>query len=123
MRKNIISCTTCSIPKPGIDCGGCLGYSNWQPLVSEEEVKQTMESIKYDNVNHPAHYNTGKYESIDVMVETQGAEAVKDFCVCNAFKYIYRHKNKNGLEDIKKAIWYLNKYVELEEFYGRRSKD
>lgn len=68
-----------------------------------------------DNVNHPAHYDTGKFESIDVMVETQGVDAVKDFCVCNAFKYIYRHKRKNGLEDIKKAIWYLNKYVELEE--------
>ena len=68
-----------------------------------------------DNVNHPVHYNTGKYESIDVMVETQGAAAVKDFCICNAFKYIYRHRFKNGVEDIKKAIWYLNKYVELEE--------
>ena len=68
-----------------------------------------------DNVNHPAHYNTGKYESIDVMVETQGTAAVKDFCICNAFKYIYRHRFKNGVEDIKKAIWYLNKYVELEE--------
>jgi len=51
-----------------------------------------------DYVNHPPHYATGKYESIDVMVETQGAEAVKNFCICNAFKYIYRHKNKNGLE-------------------------
>lgn len=68
-----------------------------------------------DNVNHPAHYATGKYESIDVMVETQGTDAVKNFCICNAFKYIYRHKMKNGVEDIKKAIWYLNKYVELEE--------
>ena len=68
-----------------------------------------------DNVNHPAHYNTGKYESIDVMVETQGINAVKNFCICNAFKYIYRHRFKNGAEDIKKAIWYLNKYVELNE--------
>ena len=68
-----------------------------------------------DNVNHPAHYNTGKYESIDVMVETQGVTAVKNFCICNAFKYIYRHRFKNGVEDIKKAIWYLNKYVELNE--------
>ena len=68
-----------------------------------------------DNVNHPAHYATVKYESIDGMVETQGTDAVKNFCICNAFKYIYRHKMKNGVEDIKKAIWYLNKYVELEE--------
>lgn len=68
-----------------------------------------------DNVNHPNHYETGKYECIDVMIETQGIDAVKDFCICNAFKYIYRHKNKNGIEDVKKAIRYLNKYVELSE--------
>lgn len=74
-----------------------------------------MNDTPYDNVNRPAHYNTGKYESIDVMVETQGIDAVKNFCICNAFKYIYRHRFKNGVEDIKKAIWYLNKYVELEE--------
>lgn len=71
--------------------------------------------IPADNVNHPSHYETGKFECIEVMLETQGKEAVQDFCVCNAFKYLYRHGNKNGLEDIKKAIWYLNKYVELEE--------
>lgn len=68
-----------------------------------------------DNVNHPSHYETGKYQCIDVMEETQGTEAVKDFCICNAFKYIYRHSNKNGLEDVKKAVWYLNKYIELSE--------
>lgn len=44
--------------------------------------------MEYDNVNHLAHYNTGKYESIDVMVKTQGVNAVKNFCICNAFKYI-----------------------------------
>ncbi len=68
-----------------------------------------------DNVNHPKHYETGKFECIDVMVETQGVDAVKDFCICNAFKYLYRHKNKNGVEDIKKANWYLKKYIELSE--------
>ena len=68
-----------------------------------------------DSVNHPVHYETGKFECIDVMVETQGARNVQAFCICNAFKYLYRHKRKNGLEDVKKAIWYLNKFVELEE--------
>lgn len=66
-----------------------------------------------DNVNHPEHYETGKFECIDVMVETQGKQAVLDFCLCNAFKYIYRHQRKNGLEDIKKAKWYIDKYIEL----------
>ena len=68
-----------------------------------------------DNVDHPAHYETGNFECIDVIMETQGSEAVKAFCICNAFKYLYRHKRKNGLEDCKKALWYLKKYIELEE--------
>jgi len=68
---------------------------------------------KYDAIN-PHHYRTGKYECIDVMQEALGLDAVKNFCICNAFKYIYRHKNKNGMEDIKKAKWYIDKYIELE---------
>lgn len=68
---------------------------------------------EHDNVNHPSHYETGKFECIDVMVETQGIEATKNFCVCNAFKYIYRHNMKNGEEDLRKAKWYLDKYMAL----------
>lgn len=68
-----------------------------------------------DVVNHPSHYESGQFECIDVMEETQGKEAVMDFCICNAFKYIYRHNRKNGIEDIKKARWYLEKYIELAE--------
>ena len=56
-----------------------------------------------DNVNHPSHYETGKFECIDVMVETQGIEATQAFCACNAFKYLYRHNKKNGIEDIQKT--------------------
>lgn len=66
-----------------------------------------------DVVNHPSHYESGKFECIEVMEETQGKEAVMDFCICNAFKYLYRHNRKNGIEDIKKAKWYLDKYIEL----------
>lgn len=73
-----------------------------------------------DNVNHPKHYETGKYECIDVMIETQGIEAVKNFCICNAFKYLYRHENKNGVEDVRKAKWYLDKYLELVDFEATR---
>lgn len=68
-----------------------------------------------DPVNHPAHYETGKFECIEVMEEVFGTEAVKDFCICNAFKYLYRHKRKNGIEDLKKAVWYLNKVIGLED--------
>lgn len=68
-----------------------------------------------DNVNHPAHYERGKYQCIDVMQEIFGVEPVKAFCRLNAFKYLWRSDLKGGDEDIKKAIWYLNKYVTLSE--------
>lgn len=80
-----------------------------------KEERDPIDATAPDNVNHPAHYETSKFECIDVMIETQGVEAVKNFCLCNAFKYLYRHNRKNGLEDIRKAQWYINKYIELEE--------
>ncbi len=68
-----------------------------------------------DRVDHPSHYDTGRYECIEVMEEVMGREAVKSFCVCNAFKYLYRCGRKNGLEDLKKARWYLEKRIEMED--------
>lgn len=66
--------------------------------------------IDTDSVNHPNHYNTDNYECIDVMEEVFGRDTVKDFCLCNAFKYIYRCMRKNNEEeDLKKAEWYLHK--------------
>ena len=72
-----------------------------------------------ETVNHPEHY-AGKVECIDSMIDTQGIDAVKGFCICNAMKYIWRHNNKNGVEDIRKAVWYLNKYIELCEADDKR---
>lgn len=70
---------------------------------------------KPDLVNHPSHYETGKFECIDVMEEALGRDVVKGFCIGNAFKYLYRAKRKNGLEDLKKAQWYLNKVISMED--------
>ena len=65
-----------------------------------------------ENVNHPEHYQ-GKNECIDVMIAMFGVEAVKHFCMCNAYKYRFRSNMKNGEEDIKKAEWYESKLIEL----------
>ena len=78
-----------------------------------EITEKDLQEVPLDNVNHPSHYQTGKYECMGVMLETQGEEAVKGFCICNAMKYLYRHKRKNGVEDVRKAVWYLNRYLEL----------
>ena len=66
-----------------------------------------------EEINHPDRYASGKFECIDVMLDVFGADAVKHFCILNAFKYIWRAEKKNGVEDIKKAVWYLNKFIEL----------
>lgn len=83
-----------------------------------DTVEENSEDVKPDPVNHPAHYTSGGIECIDAMQAAFGAEVVKDFCLCNAFKYLWRHRQKNGVEDLKKCRWYLNRMIremEVEE--------
>ena len=68
------------------------------------------------NVEHPKHYNRdGAIECIDEMIIAFGKEAVKHFCICNAWKYRYRSSAKNGEEDIQKSDWYMRKAKELSD--------
>jgi hypothetical protein len=69
-----------------------------------------------DKVNNPSHYQSYIKDGIDCITAMQhafGIEATATFCKLNAFKYNWRASSKNGNEDIQKAIWYLNKYLEL----------
>lgn len=84
-----------------------LGVSNPMDDMTEY-VEKYLGAAKPDPVNRPAHYTSGGIECIDAMQAAFGAEVVKDFCLCNAFKYLWRHRQKNGVEDLKKACWYLN---------------
>lgn len=72
-----------------------------------------MEDTKPDMVNHPPHYTNSGMECIDEMILIFGKEAVRNFCLCNAWKYRKRAIYKNGEEDMKKSDWYINKYKEL----------
>lgn len=67
-----------------------------------------------ESVNHPDHYIQNGMEVIDVInaftKECVGAEA---FYIGNVIKYVCRYKNKNGLEDLKKARWYLDKLIDI----------
>jgi hypothetical protein len=80
-------------------------------LPSEEKIN--------DNVNHPSHYNQGKVECIDAIesatVHKNGLDAV---CTANIIKYIWRCESKNGIEDLKKARWYLEKMIQHNEQKG-----
>ena len=73
---------------------------------------------EFDNVTKPRHYAVGGLECIEVMRAVFGDEKVMAFCQLNAFKYVWRSDRKNGLEDVKKAEWYMGKYVELKEKAG-----
>lgn len=65
-----------------------------------------------ENVNHPDHYNTGKYEVIDVIEDQGWGEG---FNKGNAIKYIMRAKHKNSdkeIEDLEKARWYIDREIQ-----------
>lgn len=84
-------------------------------VIEPGSAEETQGEVQ-DVVNHPQHYELpGGLECIDAMVATQGPEAVKAFCICNAFKYLWRHNFKKGAEDVEKARWYLNKWHDLQE--------
>lgn len=74
----------------------------------DEDIKEEKEDI----VNKPNHYADTKYEcrevSKEIFKDLKGIEAIDTF---NVFKYIWRWKKKNGLEDLKKAKNYLDHLI------------
>ena len=91
-------------------CKSCFtdkGYNMWESMLTDTELAQTAEDMKPDTVNHPTHYTECSLECIDVMLAVFGRRAVTDFCILNAFKYMWRYEHKNGLEDLQKAERYL----------------
>lgn len=84
----------------------------WEPKPEQKAETET------DVVNHPSHYTQGGIECIDAMKSAFGAEELAVYCKIAAFKYIWRCELKNGSEDVKKAIWYLQKFLELEGAYN-----
>ena len=70
-----------------------------------------------EEVNHPTRYNGEcSLECIEVMKLVFGVEIVIWFCLCNAFKYLWRHKSKNKEQDVNKAEWYLNYTVKTNKY-------
>lgn len=114
----------CSLPRelncPLQACGGCStcdwfhpddsSFPEFRGLRSTFGVDDGLSGKAPDNVNHPHHYESScSLECIEVMELVFGHKFTMNFCLGNAFKYFWRHKNKNGLEDIEKADWYINR--------------
>lgn len=94
----------------------CEGFIH--EMETETETETETKTQIFDDVTKPEHYTIGAIECIDAMIAARGWDAVTDFCICNAFKYLWRAgKKANNVEikDLKKAQWYINKAVELIE--------
>lgn len=80
----------------------------------------------FDVVNKPRHYNLGKVECIDAIeAATIGLHGIKAVCAGNVIKYTWRHHHKNGVQDLEKARFYLDKLISLqkEDKNGHSRKD
>lgn len=108
----LYSCGLLVISSPSPD-DGC---SKGERIMDQ---KNEALNIKEDPTN-PDHYKSQtSLECIDAMKLMFGSAAVVNFCLCNAYKYIWRHKNKNGVEDLEKARWYINRAAGmLCDYYG-----
>lgn len=91
----------------GMSCScHCGDYADTcEDRISESEYRKAKEK---ETVNHPNHYNTGKFETIEVIEDWN-----LSFNLGNAVKYISRCEHKNNkVEDLKKAIFYINREIE-----------
>lgn len=83
---------------------GFVPVENYTAITEEEDI-----------INKPKHYTQTGIEAIDYLKMTMPNEAFKGFLEGNVKKYMHRFRFKNGIEDLKKANWYLNKLIkELE---------
>lgn len=68
--------------------------------------------VEADAVN-PQHYKQGRTEVIDIIEDAVvGADPFEAVCQANVLKYTLRYRHKNGVEDLKKAVWYAEKLIE-----------
>ena len=67
-----------------------------------------------DMVNHPPHYNQKGIECIDA-IQAATDTGFEYYLQGNIMKYLWRYRYKDGSQDLKKALWYLNKLIEIRD--------
>ena len=76
-------------------------------------LQQTPMADDKDMVNSPSHYTQGSIECIDAIAQVvKDLDGMEAMCTGNAIKYLWRWKHKNGVEDLKKAKWYLQRMID-----------
>lgn len=82
------------------------------PYILPNEIVKLMPMPKEeDNINHPAHYTQGGIECIEAIKASMTASEFRGYLKGNAMKYMWRYQLKNGVEDLRKAQWYLNRLI------------
>ena len=76
----------------------------------EANTTRDTEQVEVDTVNSPPHYNNGGMECIDYIRQQLGGE-FSSYCQGNVIKYLHRWRYKNGIEDLRKAEWYLKAMI------------
>ena len=104
VEKKCDNCDNFSLKRGG-PCDTCDDdRSNWKPIGTDAVPDDTAP----DPINHPSYYaDNCSLECADVMLIAFGVEGLNYFYLGNAFKYLWQYKYKNGVEDLKKAQWYL----------------
>ena len=103
-----------------------LMNNNNQEQGQEQKIPENIQKYsKAANVDHPRHYEKQcSMECIDSMEIAFGTEAVINFCKGNAYKYLWRFKNKHGREDLEKAMWYCTyAAVKYHDYYQTEHVD
>ena len=92
-------------------------WSDDKLAIAYDHVYKNMDENVPDMVNHPQHYTQGGIECIDALkAATVGKRGIEAVCVANVIKYLWRYEEKNGIEDVRKAKWYIERLLkELEE--------
>lgn len=93
---------------------------NINKAIEEAKGSSSQHNEEVDIVNHPPHYQSGRsFEVIDVIeAYTSDLKGIEATDTGNVIKYMCRWKNKNGIQDLKKAEWYLQhliKHLEKEK--------
>ena len=84
----------------------------WDDVTSAVRiVKKTTQSTETDDVNHPVHYNNGKVECIEAIEAMLSETEFEGYVRGNVIKYVWRFKYKDGVKDLKKAKWYLERLI------------
>lgn len=97
------------------DCPGGVCPVPWASPENPVFTVPKRPVVLEDTVNYPSHYTDGGIEAIEAIEAQLTAEEFRGFLKGNIAKYVWRERHKGGTESLKKAQWYLNRLIVLDE--------